>query len=86
MEETAQNFENGVLLTNLRFSLPFQNFMSHIEIMKFCQNHWSLMSMDQLGNRVGVWGEALQQASGQKHKDDVNGFASYGIPLATCSS
>jgi hypothetical protein len=23
--------------------LPFQNFMSHIEIMKFCQNHWSLL-------------------------------------------
>ncbi len=22
--------------------LPFQNFMPHVEIMKFCQNHWSL--------------------------------------------
>ncbi len=35
--------KNGFLLTDLRFSSPFQNFMSHIEIMKFCQNHWSLM-------------------------------------------
>jgi hypothetical protein len=42
MEETAQHYENSFLYTALRFSLPFQNFMSHIEIFKFCQNHWSL--------------------------------------------
>jgi hypothetical protein len=24
--------------------MSFQNFKSHIEFMKFCQNHWSLMS------------------------------------------
>jgi hypothetical protein len=24
-------------------SLPYQNFMPHIEILKFCQNHWSLL-------------------------------------------
>jgi hypothetical protein len=29
------------LKTDLRFSLP--DFMTHIEIMKFCQNHWSLV-------------------------------------------
>jgi hypothetical protein len=34
--------KNCFLSTDLRFSLPFQNFMSHIEFMKFCQNHWSL--------------------------------------------
>jgi hypothetical protein len=51
--------------------------MSHIEIMKFCQNHWSLISMDQLENRAGAWGEALQKAFGHKYKDDVNGFASW---------
>jgi hypothetical protein len=33
-------------ISTKRFSLPFQNFMPDIEIMKFCQNHWSLM-----GNR-----------------------------------
>ncbi len=25
--------------------MSFQNFMSHIEFMKFCQNHWSLLSV-----------------------------------------
>ena len=29
--------------SNLWNSLPFQNFMSHFEFMKFCQNHWSLV-------------------------------------------
>ncbi len=43
MEENAQNFEKRFIINYLRFSLPFQNFMSHIEIMKFCQNHWSPM-------------------------------------------
>ncbi len=37
--------ENGFLWTDLRFSLPFQNFMPDIEIMKFCQNHWFLMEI-----------------------------------------
>ena len=34
--------KKGFLKTDLRFSLPFQNFMPHIEIMKFCQTDWSL--------------------------------------------
>ncbi len=32
---------NGFLKTDLRFSLQFENFMLHIEIMKLCQNQWS---------------------------------------------
>ncbi len=36
MEETGQNFEKQIFI-----ALP--NFMSHIEFMKFCQNHWSLL-------------------------------------------
>jgi hypothetical protein len=38
MEETAQKFEKRF------FIMSFQNCMSHIEFMKFCQNQWSLMS------------------------------------------
>jgi hypothetical protein len=30
---------NGFLETDLTFSLPFQTFMPHIEIIKFCLNH-----------------------------------------------
>jgi hypothetical protein len=47
MEETAQNFEKR-FFTDLRFSFPFQNFMSHIEFMKLCQNHWSLLTIQDL--------------------------------------
>ncbi len=28
--------------TGFRFLLAFKNFMPHIEIVNFCQNHWSL--------------------------------------------
>jgi hypothetical protein len=41
MEETAEHFEKRFFIN--RFLSTFQNFMPHIEIMKFCQNHWSLM-------------------------------------------
>jgi hypothetical protein len=50
MEETAQNVEKRFFKTDLIFSMSFQNFMSHIEFMKFCQNHWSLVSMDNAGS------------------------------------
>jgi hypothetical protein len=43
MEETAQNFEKRFFINRSQIALPFQNFMSHIEILKFCQNHWSLL-------------------------------------------
>ncbi len=46
MEEYGQYFENSFYKQILRFSLPFRNFMPHIKIMKFCQNHWSLMHID----------------------------------------
>jgi hypothetical protein len=41
MEETAQYFEKWFFITDLRFSLPFQNFMLHNEILRFCHNPWS---------------------------------------------
>jgi hypothetical protein len=41
MEETAQYFENGFFIK--RCQIFTQNFMPRIEIMKFCQNHWSLI-------------------------------------------
>jgi hypothetical protein len=46
MEETAQYFEKQFFITDLRFLLPFQNFIPHIEIMKLWKNHWSLMDSD----------------------------------------
>jgi hypothetical protein len=43
MKETAEYFEKRFfLLTGLRFKSPYQNFMPHIEIMKFCLNLRSL--------------------------------------------
>jgi hypothetical protein len=40
MEETAQYFEKRFFMnTDLRFLLPFQNFMPNNEIMKICKNH-----------------------------------------------
>ena len=45
MEETAQHYEKRFFLSGLRFSSPYQNFMPHIEIMKFCQHHWSLTAL-----------------------------------------
>ncbi len=42
-KEPLKISKNGFLKTNLRFFLPFQNFMPHIKILKFCQNHWSLV-------------------------------------------
>jgi len=54
--------KNGFLLTDLRFSLPFQNFMLHIEFMKFCQNHWYLMYSWQFS---WYWGGVLHNKCDQ---------------------
>jgi hypothetical protein len=43
LQETTQYLEKQFLLTGLRFSSAFQNFMPHIQIVKFCQNRWSLL-------------------------------------------
>ena len=52
MEETAQNFEKQFFINRYYISLPTQNFMSHIEILKFCQNHWSLLYNHAIGKKL----------------------------------
>jgi hypothetical protein len=51
-KKPLKNSKNGFLWTDLRFSLTFQNFMPHIEFMKFCQNHWSLNCVVSAGHRT----------------------------------
>jgi hypothetical protein len=41
----VKNASNETVFINrsrIGFSLPFQNFMLHVESMKFCQNYWPL--------------------------------------------
>ncbi len=45
MEETAQYFKKRFFYEQI-LDFHCQNFMPHIEITKFCQNHWSLMFTD----------------------------------------
>jgi hypothetical protein len=46
IEETAQYFEKQFFLKQiLYFHCPSKMFMPHNEIMKYCQNHWSLIGM-----------------------------------------
>jgi hypothetical protein len=44
MEETAQNFKNRLFKQILDFYCHSEILChTYIEIMKFCQNHWSLV-------------------------------------------
>jgi hypothetical protein len=39
-KKTAQYFEKRFFLQILDFHCPSKNFMPHIELMKFCPNHY----------------------------------------------
>jgi hypothetical protein len=71
MQETVQYFAKKVFFFNRSqiFIALSQNFMPHIEIMKFCQNHWSLLlmvlGMHTIIRRTSLLGDASNQRVSQ---------------------
>ncbi len=43
MEETAQNFKKRFVINRTKIFIALPKFYATQRIMKFCQNHWSLM-------------------------------------------
>jgi hypothetical protein len=41
--EMPQSKEKCLFKNNLKYLLPIQNYMKHINFQTFCQNHWTLV-------------------------------------------
>ena len=70
LEEIAHYFEKRLFIKR---SMPFQNFMPHIKIMKFCRNPWYRYLLHKHFSHMGTFFRSKKCVSEKKHKKERRG-------------